>query len=276
MRTQQTRSTTKPVAIIALLLVVATIGYYKFRAAEAGQSASHIDTGLQQIVNNWGAQQPFGTSVVIRELDGSLRTADRNPNVAMTTASTYKIYVAYATLHEVEQGKYTMLTRTRTGQTVSGALNKMIVQSDNTSAEALGFLVGWNTVDSLAAQQGATNTYINNYDSTGHATIGEKHSTTADLTLMITKLQQDTLLNATDTKLLLELMKTQVWRERVPAGVPANIAVADKPGWLTNVQNDAAVVYGPKSTYTIVIMTTGNATKPLANLSAQVYDYLEK
>jgi beta-lactamase class A len=70
-------------------------------------------------------------------------------------------------------------------------------------------------------------------------------------------------------------MKSQVWRERIPAGVPSGIAVADKPGWLDNVENDAAIVYGPKSTYTLVIMTTGNSTQPLADLSKQIYDYLQ-
>lgn len=211
----------------------------------------------------------------MQELGGSLRTASRNPATAMVTASTYKLYVAYAALHEVEQGTYTMQTTTRTGQTVSAALNKMILQSDNTSAETLGFLVGWDKVNSLAASVGATHTDINNYNNAGVAANGDKHSTAADLTTMVAKLQQGTLLNTANTQLLLGLMKTQAWRERIPAGVPSGVAVADKPGWLANVQNDAAIVYGPKSTYTLVVMTNGNTTKPLADLSKLVYDYLQ-
>jgi beta-lactamase class A len=84
------------------------------------------------------------------------------------------------------------------------------------------------------------------------------------------------LLNTSNTDLLLRLMKTQQWRERIPAGVPSGIAVADKPGWLNDVQNDAAIVYGPKSTYTLVIMTNGASTSPLADLSRQIYTYLEQ
>ncbi len=239
------------------------------------QPSAHVDSGLQHIVDTWAAGHSFHSSVVVSELNGSLREASRANVTAMTTASTYKIYVAYAVLHEVEQGKISLGTGTRTGQTVQQALNKMILQSDNNSAEALGFLVGWDAINSLAAQVGATHTNINNYDSSGQPVRGDKLSTAADLALMVTNLQQNQLLNTTNTGLLLSLMKQQVWRERVPAGVPSGVAVADKPGWLANVQNDAAIVYGPKSTYVLVIMTNGSTTQPLADLSKLVYTYLE-
>ncbi len=300
----RSRSYIKPLSI-ALLVVAIGFGYLHvhhtpshIKVAKATRTASansspgstdthatapHTDMQLQQIIDTWAAQHSFSSSVVVAETNGSFRTASRNSTAQMVTASTYKIYVAYATLHEVEQGTYSMNTVTRTGQTVSSALQKMILQSNNDSAEALGFLVGWDRVDQLAANAGAARTDINNYDSSGNPANGDKHSTAADLTTMVTKLQQGALLNASDTQLLLGLMKNQVWRERVPAGVPSGIAVADKPGWLTvaegdgeNVQNDAAIVYGPKSTYTLVIMTNSSSTQPLADLSKLIYGYLEQ
>ncbi len=240
-----------------------------------GRSGPHADTGLQQIVDTWATQHGFDATVSVQELDGQQRTATHNQAAPMTTASTYKLFVAYATLHEIEQGAYGPQTVTRTGQTVSAALSKMILQSDNTSAEALGFLVGWDRIDDLAAAIGATHTDINNYSAAGLPENGNKQSTAADLSLLLTKLQQGTLLNNDHTQELLTLMKQQVWRERVPAGVPEGIDVADKPGWLANVQNDAAIVYGPKSTYAIVILTNGSSTTPLADLSRLVYNYLQ-
>jgi beta-lactamase class A len=273
---KQKSSPFKAVLVFCALLLVIGVGYYKFaRHSAANNTAPHIDTGLQQIVNTWGASQHVATSVDVVELTGGLRTANRNPDTAMTTASTYKIYVAYAVLHLVEQGKYAMNTHLKTGQTVSNALSKMIAQSDNNSAIALGTLIGWKTIDMLAAQAGARHTDLDNYDRWGNATLGEKHTTAADLATLLSALQGGSLLNTANTQLLIGLMKDQVWRERIPAGVPAGIAVASKPGWLPSVQNDAAIIYGPKSTYLLVIMTNGNATQPLADLSRQVYDYLE-
>lgn len=290
-------SAVKVLSIGVALAVVAGVGYYKYTSAhrtsplakttakpaqttthpqQPAQSSPHTDADLQRIITSWAAQRAFTSSVMAQELNGEQRGASLHATTTMTTASTYKIYVAYATLHQVEQGSITLRTKTRTGDSVNDCLDDMIRESDNDSAEALGFLVGWDTVNTLAAHAGATHTNINNYDSAGQATNGNKQSTAADLTLMVTKLQQGTLLNASDTQLLLGLMKNQQWRERVPAGVPAGVAVADKPGWLSNVENDAAIVYGPKSTYTLVVMTDGSTTQPLADLSRLIYNYLEQ
>ena len=289
------------VSVIALALIGAVL-YLKFhqgtppatqttdtktvaskQSETSANPIAHTDSQLQSLVDSWAAAQHYDTTVVVQELDGDLRGATHRATQQMITASTYKIYVAYAVLHEVEQGTYTMNTTTRTGQTVSAALNKMILQSDNASAEALGFLVGWDKINQLASAAGTTQTDINNYNSAGLPLSGSKLSTATDLTTVITKLQSGTLLNATNTKLLLDLMKAQVWRQRIPAGVPAGVSVADKPGWLIadnsgtpSVQNDAAIVYGPHSTYTLVVMTGSDSTRPLADLSEQVYDYLQE
>jgi beta-lactamase class A len=252
------------------LLTVQIVSY-----AVHSHATPHVDAKLQEVVDGWVSQQSFQGTVDIQEVTGKLRTAQHDNETAMITASTYKIFVAYAVLHEAEQGTLSLSAKTRTGQTVQNALNKMILQSDNASAEALGFLVGWDTINSLVVGAGATHTDINNYDRAGNATQGDKRTTAADLALMLNKLQGGTLLGPTDTDMLLGLMKNQAYRERIPAGVPNGIAVADKPGWLPNVENDAAIIYGPKSTYILVVMTTGSTTQPLSYLSQIVYNQLQ-
>lgn len=273
------RAASKATVTVATLAIIVAIGFFKFYAslhAHAATAVPHSDAGLQRIVDEWLAQNSFHAAVQVQELDGSGRMAQRGQATAMVTASTYKLYVAYAVLHQVEQGTLSMQAKTRTGQTVNQTLSRMIVYSDNTSAEALGALVGWQQVDSLAAAAGTQHTRINNYDRVGNPVNGSKQSTAADLGLILAKLHEGTLLNQSNTQWLLGLMKTQHYRERVPAGVPAGIAVADKPGWLGNVENDAAVVYGPKSTYVLVVMTDGSTPGPLADLSQKVYSYLEQ
>jgi beta-lactamase class A len=294
------RSAIKLTALAAGIIILSLIGYVRFHSissaktdsaasetpqsktdssqhapAQAARASKHTDAQLQQIITSWEEQQPFDATIVVQEINGNLRGASHSADKPMTTASTYKIFVAYAILHQIEQGKYTMSTKVRSGQTVSDALSNMILNSDNNSAEALGFRVGWDTVNSLAASAGAVHTDINNYDASGNPMNGTKQSTATDLNLMLTKLEDDKLLDAGNTNLLLGLMKSQHYRERIPTGVPSGIAVADKPGWLANVQNDAAIVYGTKSTYTLVIMTNGSTTRPLADLSQRIYQYLE-
>lgn len=238
---------------------------------------------LNQIITTWAAEQSFSSAVVVEQLTGGTEAASYKADVSMVPASTYKIYVAYAVLHGIEQGTYTLSQTLDDGHTIQTDLSNMILNSDNSAARSLGFLVGWQNINSLLKSQGITATNLYNYVPPSTQPVGDKHTTAADLATAVEKLYNGQLLNAANTQLLLGLMKQQHYRERIPAGVPSGVAVADKPGWLSPadgvneyVQNDAAIVYGPKSTYVLTIVTTGNSTSALANLSKLIYNHLEQ
>lgn len=241
------------------------------------------DAALQQIIATWAGQQSSKTAVVVIELTGSARSASYNPTASMVPASTYKIFVAYAVLHAIEQHTYTLHTTLADGNTIEADLDNMILNSNNDAARALGFLIGWKNINALLQAHGAVATDLYNYVPPSTQPVGDKHTTATDLATILRQLYAGKLLSKTDTQLLLGLMERQHYRERIPAGVPSGVTVANKPGWLspadgeaTYIENDAAIVYGPKSTYLLVIMTAGNgSTQPLADLSQQVYDYLE-
>lgn len=245
-------------------------------------SGAHTDARLSQIVNTWQQSHAFAASVVVQELNGNLRTASSNASASVIPASTYKLYVAYAILHGIEQGTYSLSTKTDDGNTVQTDLSNMILNSDNSAARTLGFLYGWKNINALLQTQGMNTTNLYNYVPPSTQPVGDKHTTADDLATMLAKLYAGSLLNQSHTQLLVTLMKQQHYRERIPAGVPSAVVVADKPGWLGPadgengyIENDAAIVYGPKSTYLLVIMTNGSSTQPLATLSQQIYNYLE-
>jgi beta-lactamase class A len=247
------------------------------------QPANHTDPALNQLLATWAGQQSFHTSVVATELTGAQRSASYQAADSIVPASTYKVYVAYAVLHGIEQGKYSLVTKTEDGNSIQTDLSNMILNSDNDAARSLGFLYGWKNINALLQAQGVTATNLYNYVPPSTSPVGDKHTTAGDLAAILSKLQAGALLNQSHTALLLGLMKQQHYRERIPAGVPSSVVVADKPGWLGPAdgeagytQNDAAIIYGPKSTYLLVIATTGSSTRPLASLSQQVYDYLER
>lgn len=240
------------------------------------------DQALAELVSSWASQQSFHSSVVVQELTGSKRTANFQATDSVVPASTYKIYVAYAVLHGIEQGKYSLTTKLDDGNALQTDLSNMILNSNNDAARTLGFLYGWKNINSLLSGQGVTHTNLYNYVPPSTQPVGDKHSTAQDLATILNKLYAGSLLSSSHTQLLLGLMKQQHYRERVPAGVPSGTVVADKPGWLSPAdgesgytQNDAAIVYGPKSTYIVVVTTTGSSTQPLANLSRQIYNYLQ-
>ena len=78
---------------------------------------------------------------------------------------------------------------------------------------------------------------------------------------------------------ILSYMKDQYYKHKIPAGVPDGIVTANKTGELSNVQNDAAIIYGENCTYILVIMSHNGPAESgswqiIAGISAEIYDYL--
>lgn len=255
-----------------------SVGSQKTEGGDTSPQAPqpYIDTALEGKIAAWAAKQTGTFSVSVREINGSLRSASYQQDKPMVPASTYKLFVAYAVLHEIEQGNYSLQSRTRTGATVEKCLEVMIVNSDNECGRALGFLLGWENINKFLQEQGFKNTDLNNYDTSGNLLASDKSSSARDESELLIRLEGRRLLNENHTMLLIDLMKRQVWKERIVAGLPAGITAASKPGWLAKVQTDAAIVYGAKSKYVLVILSDSSSPQPLAELSRLVYSYLQQ
>jgi beta-lactamase class A len=242
----------------------------------AVEPTSHVDEELTRQIAAWADAQPANYGIVVRELGGDERTAEYQADRSMTTASTYKVFLVYAFLHAVEQGDAVFDEQLPIGYSAEACIDRLLLRSENDCAYDLGNTVGWDSIDLLLPQYDYVATSLNNYDANGQTTNADKKSSARDEALLMERLASGTLLDAGHTEMMLSRLKQQIWRERVPAGVPDGVVVADKPGWLDGVQNDAAIVYGSKGTYVITIMSDGSPTAPLAQLSTLVYDYLQK
>lgn len=233
-----------------------------------------LDTELQNQLQAWDQNHAGNYGIAVQELNGTQRHASYEADEQFVAASTYKLFVTYAVLHDIEQGKSSLSTPTSLGMTVQQCIDAMLIRSNNDCGYPVGKLVGWNNLNSLIEQHDFTQTNIDNYDASGNTTSADKLSSAKDQATFMGQLVGGKLLNKNHTELMLSRMKQQIYRERIPAGVPSDVEVADKPGWLPGIQNDTAVVYGPRSTYVISIMSTGTAPGQLAELSKMVYEYL--
>ncbi|HKJ02090.1 MAG TPA: serine hydrolase [Longimicrobiales bacterium] len=78
---------------------------------------------------------------------------------------------------------------------------------------------------------------------------------------------------------MLSILERQHFRENIPAGVPAGVRVANKTGWITAHNHDAAVVFPPDAPpYVLAVMVRGiedqtRAAALVAEISRQVYGY---
>jgi len=64
-------------------------------------------------------------------------------------------------------------------------------------------------------------------------------------------------------------MKKNVYRQGIPKGIPSAV-VADKVGFLDAWLHDASIVYSPKGTYVLVIMTESSSWANIADLAGQI------
>lgn len=219
--------------------------------------------GLQELLNDIvAAKGQYGISV--RMLDGAV-TSSRG-DTHYHPASTYKLYVAYGLLKGIEAGKFHWNDQSTGGLTINQCFEKMIVYSDNTCAEWFGGTVGWATINKEVHAIGLNNT---------STLYGQQQSTANDETLFLIKLQNGDLLKQTERDRLIALMKRQVYREGIPTGLKG-ITVADKVGFLNADLHDSAIVYAPKQTYAMTIMTTGSSWANIADAAAQIQLQLDR
>ena len=80
---------------------------------------------------------------------------------------------------------------------------------------------------------------------------------------------------------LLDALRRQQRTEKIPAGVPEDISTANKTGELTDVENDAAIVWTENGAYILCVMSgdlsdTASARSHIVTLSQTVYDFMTK
>lgn len=74
------------------------------------------------------------------------------------------------------------------------------------------------------------------------------------------------------------LLKAQTRRNKIPAQLPQDVKTANKTGELSNVENDAGIIYDSENDLVIVFMSqnlsdTSAAQNTIASLSREIYDY---
>ncbi len=110
---------------------------------------------------------------------------------------------------------------------------------------------------------------------------GLSNSVTArDLGVIMTALARQSVGSPESAREMIEVLKRQRFREKIPAGVGEGAVVANKTGDITRVSHDAAIVYPPgREPYVLVVLTRGiedpevSATL-VADLSRAVYRHV--
>lgn len=202
-------------------------------------------------------------AIAVRTMNGAV-IASANGTKQYHPASTYKMYVGWAIIKQIAEGKLNWADPATGGKNVSQCFDVMIINSDNACGEWLGQKIGWTNLNSMLKGIGLSCTNLSS----------AWYSCANDESLFLYKLQAGQLLPSDQADRLLSVMKKQVYRAGIPAGV--GTAVADKVGFLDGRLHDAAIVYAPHGTYVLTIMTSGSSWSQIADAAKQINAQLNR
>jgi beta-lactamase class A len=148
--------------------------------------------------------------------------------------------------------------------TVADAISAMIVVSDTPTAVMLQDLVGPVRIEQMLRSLGLSETYYNT----------DLPTSARDMALLIRAIATGDGVSDGSRLEMLSLLLQERIREGIPAGVPADTAVAHKTGNLINATHDVAIVWGPGGPYVIAVLSD-QAWRwgPIVAVSQAVYDY---
>lgn len=195
---------------------------------------------------------------------------------AMQAASLIKLYIAGA----VYENYSTVTSQESYSGETADLLTSMITVSDNDAANTLTTRLG--SGDS-AAGRAVVNSFCeaHGYADTSMGRMlleenpsGDNYTSVTDCAAFLTDVYNGALTGASD---ILTLLENQQRRSKIPAGVPSGVTVANKTGELSDVENDAAIVFSAGADYILVVMSedlTDTATERscITAISSAVYE----
>lgn len=228
---------------------------------------------LEQQLAEKVAVFPGVAGIALQDLSGGL-TLGINADEIFPTASTIKIHVLTQLLQRAEVGEVDLHKRITIdpadhvlGSGVIAYLDGpvelslrdiatlMMIASDNTATNLCIEQAGIGATNAFLQTMGLQQTLLRRKMMDNIAAVREEEnvSTPAELVAMLALLQRGEP-SATVAEQVLSIMQKPNGGF-INRGVPATVAVANKPGWIDAAMCDAALVYLPRRPYLLAVMT---------------------
>jgi beta-lactamase class A len=103
-----------------------------------------------------------------------------------------------------------------------------------------------------------------------------------DMAELLAMIVESRCASAPSCRLMIEIMSRQEWREKIPAGLPPGLLVANKTGGVSGTSNDAAIVYTTCGAPIVIVVywkgltfqARERASQAIAGIAAEVYEHL--
>ena len=195
----------------------------------------------------------------------------------MVAASLIKLFIMADFLEQAESGLVAP------GIEAERLLGEMITVSDNAATNELVSRIGAGdtnngreSVNAYCLQNGYFHTQQNR-DLAVESSL-ENYTSAKDTGKILENIYRRTCISEPADTYMLDLLKAQQRQNKIPAGIPEGIVVANKTGELMEIENDAAIVFSPGGDYIFCVMSsglenTGKAREQIVELSALIYAY---
>ena len=158
----------------------------------------------------------------------------------------------------------------------------MVAVSDNSATNVLIDRVGMENVNAWLAQLGLKETRLRRHmmDVKAAQQGRENTATPRELVMLLASLFRAQVLNRADTDDFIKMLSTHK-DSFIPRLLPADLTIANKPGELDAVRNDAGVVLVPGRPFAIAVMTTFGSDEraseqAIARIARAAYSYFER
>jgi beta-lactamase class A len=110
----------------------------------------------------------------------------------------------------------------------------------------------------------------------------DNKATPRDMAKLLALIAQNQCATGPSCRLMIEIMAQQEWREKIPAGLPAGVFVANKTGGVSGTSNDAAIVCTPGGAPLVMVIfwkglgyeATAGAAGAIAAIAGELYEHL--
>lgn len=227
-----------------------------------------IDGALESYSGNW--------SVYVKNLNTgvSFSINDRQ----MYAASEIKLFAMTAAYQQISEGYLNEAD-------IYGSLREMITESSNEDFNRIVWNVGKYYITDWCSENGYEDTVQCHglypaYNADGLETTwsGYNCTTVEDLGRLLESIYNGECVSKECSDKMLELLCDQHIVNKIPAGVPENVTVANKTGETLDFCHDAAIIYSENADYILTVMVDApgyawSCSDNVTELSELVYEY---
>ena len=251
-----------------------TVGVY-FKDLESGDSVLY---GADRRMHAASMMKVPVMVQLFRDRDAGVLRLDDSVTITKTFASI--VDGSPYDLAAPDDSDSTLYRRVGERESIRYLMERMITVSSNLATNILIELVGADRAQATMRELGADSiAVLRGVEDSKAFEAGLNNTTTArDLGAIFSAIGEGRAASAESCREMIAILERQEFNEGIPAGVPSDVRVAHKTGWITGIRHDGGIVTLPNGRrYALVVLTRGiddvaAADSLIVDVSRLVYD----